>query len=66
MALRSTVAVAVKCIGGPAGTMTGGPPVCPTMTPSGVSRPPCSVYYASGPECVCVLEVMPGVKIASM
>ncbi len=68
MARRVLFPVAVKCIGGPAGIMTAGPPARPTMLPSGVSRQvsPVIVYQASGPECVCVDDSIPGVNIASM
>src|SRR5215831_17858494 len=51
-ARRVSVPVAVRCIGGPSGTMTNEPPARPTILPSGVSRhvSPVKVYQASGPE----------------
>jgi hypothetical protein len=57
--LRWTVPVAVRCIGGPPGTIMWFPTL-PTCLPSGVSKQvsPASVYQASGPEWVC--EVDPG------
>lgn len=67
-ARRYEVPVAVKSIGGPPGTIIGGPPARPNIAPCGVSRhdSPAMVYQASGPECVCIADVMPGVEIASM
>ena len=51
-ARRVSVPVAVRCIGGPPGTMTWAPPARPTIAPSGVSRhvSPANVYQASEPE----------------
>src|SRR5262249_9412487 len=67
-ARRCSVPVAVRCIGGPSGTMTGRPPARPTNFPSGVSRhvSPANVCHASGPECSCDGATIPGLNVASM
>ena len=60
-ARRCSIPVAVRCIGGPPGTITGGPPARPTCLPLRASPAglPCSVYQALWPACVCGGAVMP-------
>ena len=59
--------VAVRCIGGPAGTRVLSP-ARPIILPSGVSThsSPAVVYYASGPGWRCTGVVVPGVVIPSI